>query len=171
MTLRAIARETGVAAPSIYLHFVDRDAILDAVIARTFAALAATCRAAATAAPGAAEAVEAISLAYLAFARDNPGQYRILFERAPANMAVPPRQYPEGISAFHLLVSAIEDVASDNSSGELHLTLDAQSLFVALHGIATLPPATPGFPWLDETVLVRHVLTSIVGGPNGRDSQ
>ena len=163
VTLRAIAREAGIAAPSIYPHFSDRDAILDAVVARTFVALAETCRRAAATAPRGAEGVEAISLAYLAFARRNPGQYRILFERSPANIASPPHQYPEGIEAFAMLINAFEDIAGAGPSHDLEPALAAQSLFVALHGIATLPPALPGFPWLDHTALVSNVIAKIGG--------
>ena len=36
VTLRAVAREIGIAAPSIYAHFPDRDAIVLAVVARVF---------------------------------------------------------------------------------------------------------------------------------------
>src|SRR5580692_7036870 len=36
VTLRAVAREVGIAAPSIYAHFPDRDAVLMAVVARIF---------------------------------------------------------------------------------------------------------------------------------------
>src|SRR5450755_1847650 len=36
VTLRAVAREIGIAAPSIYAHFADRDAIVMAVVLRVF---------------------------------------------------------------------------------------------------------------------------------------
>jgi Bacterial regulatory proteins, tetR family len=36
VTLRAVAREVGIAAPSIYAHFPDRDAVLMAVVVRIF---------------------------------------------------------------------------------------------------------------------------------------
>src|SRR5260370_631905 len=36
VTLRAVAREAGIAAPSIYAHFPDRGAVLMAVVARVF---------------------------------------------------------------------------------------------------------------------------------------
>jgi AcrR family transcriptional regulator len=36
VTLRAVAREVGIAAPSIYAHFPDRDAIVMAVVVRIF---------------------------------------------------------------------------------------------------------------------------------------
>ena len=41
VTLRAVARQAGIAAPSIYPHFADRDAILLAVVVRVFDELAA----------------------------------------------------------------------------------------------------------------------------------
>ncbi len=34
MTLRAVARAVGIAAPSIYAHFPDREAILDQLCSR-----------------------------------------------------------------------------------------------------------------------------------------
>lgn len=169
VTLRAIAREAGIAAPSIYPHFRDRDAILDAVVDRTFVGLADTCHSAAAGAPRGVERVTAISLAYLGFARRNPGQYRILFERSPGNIASPPHRYPEGIDAFGVLTSALEDVAAQGSRGDLDPTTSAQSLFVALHGIATLPPTLPGFPWLAEPVLVGNVIEKIVGVVSGEE--
>src|SRR6266487_633381 len=36
VTLRAVAREIGIAAPSIYAHFPDREAIVMAVVTRVF---------------------------------------------------------------------------------------------------------------------------------------
>ena len=39
VTLRAVAREVGIAAPSIYAHFADRDAIVLAAVSRTFSEL------------------------------------------------------------------------------------------------------------------------------------
>ena len=41
VTLRAVARQAGIAAPSIYPHFADREAILLAVVVRVFDELAA----------------------------------------------------------------------------------------------------------------------------------
>lgn len=164
VTLRAIAREAGIAAPSIYPHFADRDAILDVVVARGFENLAETCRRAADATTSGPARVEAISFAYVDFARAHPGQYRVLFERSPANTTSPPHPYDEGLQAFELLVQALGHPAAKDSSGDLKRILDAQSLFVALHGIATLPPSLPGFPWHDEATLVRNVITKISGG-------
>jgi AcrR family transcriptional regulator len=163
VTLRAIARQAGIAAPSIYPHFADRDAILDVVVNRAFETLARTCRDAAVGqSPGVAE-IEAIATAYVGFARDHPGRYRILFERSSANIASPPRQYDEGIDAFGLLVEAVGRALLGVPADDQQPMLDAQTLFVALHGIATLPRALPAFRWLDEAALIRNAVTRIIG--------
>src|SRR4051812_20528768 len=84
VTLRAIARRAGIAAPSIYRHFADRDAVLAALVQESFEELATAAQAAVQAAPDAAAAVRAVCSAYVTFAREHPGRYRILFERDPA---------------------------------------------------------------------------------------
>ena len=169
VTLRAIAREAGIAAPSIYPHFPDRDAILNVVVGRTFDALAQTCRHAADAAsPGIGE-VEAMSVAYVQFAREQPGRYRILFERSAANIALPLHRYDEGITAFGLLLDAVGHARTGTASDDQpRIMLDAQTLFVALHGIATATAALPGFPWCDQSDLVHNAVIKIVGRTSER---
>ncbi len=158
VTLRAIAREAGIAAPSIYRHFPDRDAILDAVVSQTFVELSRACAAAAESAPSGAGTVEAVCRAYLDFARDHPGPYRVLFARPPADIASPPATYPDGIDAFELLRGVVAQCDGRDLSTAEEVTRDAQCLLAALHGLATLVPATPGFPWIDLDTAVRRLV-------------
>jgi AcrR family transcriptional regulator len=163
ITLRAIAREAGIAAPSIYPHFPDRDAILDVVVGRAFDDLAEVCRAAARITPAGVQAVHAMSVAYVRFAREHPGQYRILFERSSVNVASPPHPYPQGIQAFDVLVETMRNTETGKRVPETQLIRDAQTLFAALHGIAVLRPALPGFPWHDEGALITNAVIQLCG--------
>lgn len=160
-TLRAVAREAGIAAPSIYHHFVDRDAILNTVVARSFTQLAATCAAAASAAEPGLDEVKAIADAYLRFAAEQPGRYRLLFERESTNIADPPHRYEEGLRAFSLLVTALEHVRPDAIPSRTDHMVTAQALIAGLHGIATLRPALPAFPWVDRATLVNTLIDSL----------
>lgn len=161
VTLRSIAREAGIAAPSIYPHFADRDAILDAVVARTFDELAGACSAAADGASSGTQRMHAVCDAYIAFARAHPGSYRILFERSAANLADTPRPYAAGIRAFDLLVDALCRMVADGTSTSTDPVADAQALWAALHGLVTLRPATPAFPWNTEAEIVVRLTTSL----------
>lgn len=161
LTLRAIAREAGIAAPSIYRHFPDRDAILDAVVSRTFVELSQVCAAAEEGNPTGAGAVEAICHAYLEFAREHPGRYRVLFARSPADIASPPTTYPDGIAAFELLRRAVARCDGHETTTAQEVTRDAQCLLAALHGLATLVPATPAFPWIDVDTAIHHLVDAL----------
>ena len=171
VTLRAIAREVGIAAPSIYVYFPDRNAVLDAVVSATFENLYDECMTAAASAPDAPARLRAICNAYLDFASAHPGEYRILFERSPADTTG--TRYGKGIETFHILVQAVEghhthgkfDAAETATSrgGEpqVDATREAQLVWAALHGLATLLPATPGFPWRSHEDLVEGIVGMI----------
>ena len=161
VTLRAIAREADIAAPSIYPHFADRNAILDAVVGGTFAELRRVSTDAAASTNSGAGQVRAICLAYLTFARAHPGQYRVLFERGSDDISG--RTYPDGLAAFDLLVRGIERSVAEGSSTSRDPVRDAQALWVALHGLATLVSATPAFPWRPTDELLDHLRNAVTG--------
>ncbi len=84
LTMRAVAREVGVAAPSIYLHFSDKAELVWAALADKYEDLATRMRAAdAATADGGANARERLRAqahAYCLFAREYPGHYRLMYE-------------------------------------------------------------------------------------------
>src|SRR5437763_13307692 len=59
LSLRAVAREAGIATPSIYLHFADKRALVRAVLEARFQELAGAVRAAVTTASGPAACLRA----------------------------------------------------------------------------------------------------------------
>lgn len=161
VTLRGIARRAGIAAPSIYPHFADRDAILEAVVSESFDELAATMQAATDPEAPAAEQVRALCRAYLDFAAHSPGRYRVLFERTGPNISADARTYPQGLAAFELLSSALTRAADDGTSHSTDPPGDSAALWTALHGLATLPAATPGFPWPPISKLLNQLTTEL----------
>jgi AcrR family transcriptional regulator len=167
VTLRAVARRVGISAPSIYGHFSDREAILDAVLTEGFAELSATVGRAVAAsagdAPGDASArLRAACRAYVAFGQGRPNHYRILFGRhrvedTPTMTAPRPADELTGREAFTVLV---DSVAGTGSSDPLR---DATALWVALHGYVTLRASVPAFPWPPDDVLLSTLLDRLVG--------
>jgi AcrR family transcriptional regulator len=74
------ARLAGVSTAAPYKHFKDRDAILRGVVAAAMDRLRAAMETGATAHPaGSLEAVAAVGEAYIAFARHEPGLFRLTF--------------------------------------------------------------------------------------------
>ncbi|MEU1302644.1 TetR/AcrR family transcriptional regulator [Streptomyces shenzhenensis] len=83
LSLRGVAREVGIAAPSIYLHFTDKTELVWTVLADAYRALAAEMAEAGEAAAGRGadpwERMCATVTAYRRFAVDKPRRYRLMF--------------------------------------------------------------------------------------------
>lgn len=78
VSIRAVAQRVGVTSPpSIYLHFADKDALLDAVCARYFERLDEEMQRVAVGKSSTIEVLRAQGLAYVRFARETPQLYRI----------------------------------------------------------------------------------------------
>lgn len=163
VTLRAIAREAGIAAPSIYKHFHNREAILDAVVEDAFTRLEDACGAALASSCSGRERIEAVSRAYVAFGVTHSSEYRIMFERsASSGTTLPVREYPAGARAFRILVDAFADFAREIELSSADPLEDAQAFWVSLHGVVTLVPATPGFPWVAPEAIVDRLLAAFL---------
>jgi AcrR family transcriptional regulator len=153
VSLRAVAQRVGVSVPSIYLHFADKQALLDAVCEEVFAALDTQMRAAALGAPDPFEALRLQGVAYVEFAIANPEQYRIVLMRKHQAESGDYADLVMASSAFeHFVASVQECVDAGVFEGEADAL--ALRLWAAAHGVAALLVAKPYFPWppLEELV-------------------
>ncbi|MGE0881838.1 MAG: TetR/AcrR family transcriptional regulator [Acidimicrobiia bacterium] len=150
VSIRAVCDAVGVTAPAIYRHFADKDQLMLAVCERGFAQLDIALVRARAAAPDPVEALLACAKAYVDFALENPGQYRMLFmhkgdlhdDREDADWLEAP-----GMNAFHGLVNAVQQAVD----ADLLKASDAQAvavmLWTSVHGVASLRLSMPDFPW------------------------
>jgi AcrR family transcriptional regulator len=167
VSIRAITRRVGVTPPSLYLHFDDKEALVTAVVARCFTALADSITEATrelTANGDAAGALRAGALAYLRWARENPGGYVVLFRSQRDSQLARP-DGTTGSQAFDNLVGRVEQCQRTGvgRQGDAHTM--ATVIWSALHGIATLSNLRDRFPWPAEEQLVDELLGGVVGIP------
>jgi AcrR family transcriptional regulator len=160
VTLRAIARRIGIAAPSIYAHFADRDAILTALVEDGFRDLSDAIRSAGDGVDNPVQRLRGICRAYLKFAARRPHRYQLMFGTRHHGPESGGYDTAAGAEAFHILVDAIRDCAG-GSSISVDPFFGATTVWIALHGYATLHPARPDFPWPDEQRLIDHFLTAL----------
>lgn len=161
LSVRAITRRAGVSPTALYLHFADKEELTREVKTRCFAAFDAALADAAGAADDPRERVRAMGRAYLRFAREQPGQYAILFhtniakEHPVHNPGDPSPQVPH----FGLLVDAVEQAVEPGRDA----FGTACVLWMALHGRAAIATAMPSFPFPDE----ERYLARLVDGQLG----
>lgn len=162
MSIRAVAQQVGVTPPSIYLHFADKDALLDAVCARYFESLDERMQAAGAGAAGPLDALRAQGLAYVRFAAENPELYRI----ATMSEVRPGSDTDAALasSAFiHLRdsVQALMDVGIYAADDPTVVTLE---LWAAAHGVAALMVSKPYLPFGGVEEFADRVLRSVCAG-------
>ncbi|MCC6829854.1 MAG: WHG domain-containing protein [Thermoleophilia bacterium] len=167
MSLRAVAAEAGVAAPSIYQHFPDKHALVQAVQAARFAELRAVIEAAAARAADPAEELRRRGRAYCRFGADHPGNYRVMFGSVPDTKGPLTLQELPGAEIIEDLVGSITRAAAAGIAGPHDAFTTAVLLWSALHGIVSLRIAKPAFPWPDTEALVDAALTALAGVPPG----
>lgn len=158
VTLRAVARKVGISAPSIYAHFADREAIVDAIVDGAFADFNGAIKAAVETATGPLPRFRAGCAAYLRFAADHPNRYKFLFElQVPDN--APERAAPAlRTESFDGLVRCLQDCIDAGISASTDAQLDSMAIWVALHGYATLRVLVGGFPWPDADVMLDRLV-------------
>lgn len=169
VSLRAVAREAGVTAPSIYAHFADGRAILDALVQQTFEQLSALLREARDQAPQAGR-LAAVCRTYIRFGLQEPERYSTLFERQRsldrmAQLNAEGREfiYTKGAEAFGILVDAIAEYTSTTTDSA---EADAALLWAAMHGYVSLRASSPGFPWFADEEQVCQSLVDRFAAPS-----
>lgn len=173
VSIRSVAQRVGITPPSIYLHFADKDALLDAVCARYFEKLDPEMRRLAREHTSQVEVLRAQGLAYIRFAVATPALYRI------ATMG----EWRSGStvdatlsgSAFKHIRATVQRLMDDGTYRPGDPTTVALELCSALHGVAAMLIAKPHLPFGDAESFADRVLSSVfcgqlVMGYCGRDA-
>lgn len=163
VSLRAVAREVGVAAPSVYLHFAGKEALLAAVADEHFAALTAAIEAAIAREVTAPRRLLAGCLAYCRFAGEQPGAYRILFGLRRAKGDRSAGSGPAGTAAFQTLVDAIAACMAAGAAPAGDPFRVASAVWPTLHGLVSLRRSRPDFAWPLLEDQVADTLVGLVG--------
>jgi AcrR family transcriptional regulator len=162
VSIRAVAQRVGVTPPSIYLHFVDKDALLDAVCARYFEKLDAEMQQAAANQPSAIEVLRAKGLAYVRFALKTPELYRIatMGEGRPGSDV----DVTLNGSAFVHMRASIETLMADGVYPPGDATEKALELWTVAHGVVAMLISRPYLPWGDSEEFADRVLSAVCFG-------
>jgi AcrR family transcriptional regulator len=162
VSIRSVARRVGVTPPSIYLHFADKDALLDAVCARYFEKLDEEMQRLTVGQTSTLDVLRAQGLAYVRFALQTPALYRIATMgpgRAGGNVDV-----TLASSAFMHMRAAVAALMGEGIYAPGDPTRAALELWTAAHGVAALLIAKPYLPWGDVETFADRVLRAVCCG-------
>jgi AcrR family transcriptional regulator len=162
VSIRSVAPRVGVTPPSIYLHFADKDALLDAVCARYFEKLDEEMQRVAADQPSTIDVLRAQGLAYVRFALKTPELYRIamMAESRPGSdvdMAL-------NTSAFLHIRNSVEALIEEGIFPAGDPTIAALEMWTVAHGVAALLISRPYLPWGEVEEFADRVLASTCMG-------
>ncbi len=138
LTLRGIGDSLGVSRTALYRHFSDKGALLEEVACEGFRLLREKLVRAWEEGGGGLEGFDAMGLAYVRFALQNPSHYRVMFGGFLGSREPQGALKEEGRAAFRALVDALialQKAGLARQDDPLHL---AHFVWATVHGISML---------------------------------
>lgn len=142
-SLREVAEATQYTPTTIYRHFRDRDALIEAVLQKWFGHFARALDEADRPQLAPQERLMGIGDAYLRFALAQPERYRIMFLDRP-DIGVMPQEgaHFRDDPAFGVLIRACEALFAAGQAGAHPPMKVAMMLWLGLHGVAAMAVAS-----------------------------
>jgi AcrR family transcriptional regulator len=162
VSIRSVAERVGVTPPSIYLHFQDKDNLLDAVCARYFEKLDDEMQRVSAGQPSTLAVLRAQGLAYVRFATATPELYRIATMgewRSGSNVDA-----ALASAAFEHMRATVQTLIDDGICHPSDATTVALELWSTAHGVASLLIAKPHLPFGDVEAFTERVLGALFCG-------
>ena len=161
LSLRAVARQIGVAAPSVYLHFPNRDALVLAVMERCHAELVAAVDEAALTAPNPAAELRTRARLHVEWGLRHPGLYKVLHESLLNQRADTPAKRELTARTVISIQSCIDSgLAPPGDAASI-----AFDLRTAIHGMTCQRINQPDSPWPPYQQQIDRFLAALVGLP------
>lgn len=173
VSIRSVAAQVGVTPPSIYLHFADKDALLDAVCARYFERLDVELARVSDSVTEPLDRLIQLGMAYVRFALETPVVYRIAF-RGSETGGDSKVDEVLAASAFGRLRAEVGMLASAGYVTARTVDDVVLECWASAHGIASLMLAKPALPWGPDLHIAENLLRACMLGrivdddPQGR---
>lgn len=173
-SLREVAAALGVRHSSVYRHFADKGALLDALTAEGFNALRALqIEESARHAPDSYNQLRALCIAYVRFAREKTGFFRLLFDNRPEGEGTGAGRSEFNAEAYEALVALIRRGQDEGVLIPGDPARIAGYLVLGSHGLAHYlsQPASPGrspgapIPLMPAEVLAEFDLIPLLRNP------
>lgn len=150
VSLRAVARRAGVSPTAVYRHFDDHVELLRAAVDHCWTTFYEQLRSAAATSDDPFVAFGAMADAYVAYAMDRPGQYRVLFSD---KVDLGGGEAPAGLAAFQLLIDTVAHMLEvlDDPRDPSFVAIQVHTW---IHGIVDLCGSHPNMGWPDTPKLI-----------------
>jgi AcrR family transcriptional regulator len=164
VSMRKIAETVGCAPGTLYLHFKDKAAILNAICVETFTKLDKRMEAIAKDKGEPLEKLRRGGRAYIQFALDHPHHYWLTFGLHGNEWSKEERTKVAGMHSFGCLQACIRDCVEAGKLRSNDVEEIAQAVWSSAHGVIMLLIAKPEFAFVEQTRLIDRVLDISIEG-------
>jgi AcrR family transcriptional regulator len=165
LSMRAIAKEVGVTATSIYLHFENKDHLLHTLIEESVEALSTSIEERVNIHSDVITQFESIIRGYTEFALSNPEKYQIIYMvRSEAMSRYPKEKFRRARRCYELLVKVIEQGVQQELMEEDDPLTAAYSIWGQLHGVISVVLNKRLDSRIDKTNFIEKSIQHIIEG-------
>lgn len=159
LSLRALAKATGVTQAAPYSHFRDKDDLLAAIAEEGFQRLALQMAEEATGAASARQRIERLMVSYIRFAQTNKALFQIMFGRELADL----RRYPTLAMTAGKSYALMSSALANKLKGDVDARFMTVTLWSLCHGLTTLIVEQKLDPASFGTANIEDFVTRTVG--------
>jgi len=165
-TIRKIADEVGVSSTALYMHFRDKDEILQEICEGAVAALLASNTEISSRPIDAVLRVRQMLDAYMRFGLENPNTYQLAF--CAAARVNEPNPYPTvsdlGARCYQMFKGAVAAIAAEGRLRAGTVDSAAQVLWMGCHGLVALRIGNSRTEWTPDEELMSVMLDGLFHG-------
>ena len=164
-TIRKIADEVGVSSTALYMHFRDKDEILQEICEGAVAALLASNTEISSRPIDAVSRVRQMLEAYMWFGLENPNTYQLAFcSAAPREGDKYATVADLGSRCYQLFKGAVAAIAAEGRLRTGTVDSAAQALWMACHGLVALRIRKTKTEWAPDEELIGVMLEGLFHG-------
>ena len=140
LSLRALARTTGVSATAVYRHFEDKDDLLASIACEGFVGLCSAMESRLAREPDAdaRRRLVLIGEAYVGYAIAHPDHYRLMFGKRMIHRSAYPSLAAAAAASYDMLSQSVSEAVADGLLPSLPVPLLSTLCWSLVHGLATL---------------------------------
>lgn len=138
LSMRALGREVGVTAPTLYDYFPSKEAVLNALYLEAVKLLRSKFDAAVAANPPGGQRLSAIATAYRAFARDEPDLFVLIFSKADASFLPGEEQRDAAMGLMEPVRSSVVEAMELGELRQCDPDAACRFLWTSVHGFVIL---------------------------------
>jgi AcrR family transcriptional regulator len=170
-SLRKIAREIGVSATSIYLHFENKDGLIHSLMEEAIERLNTQLEAQIDVSEDPITKLEALAREYVNFALNHPREYQVIYLISSDEMTrYPKEKFRKARRGYEIVISVFEQGVASGLIAEDKPRIAAYTFWAQLHGVMSVVLSKRLDNRIDQTDFIEESIDHIIKGYQLRTS-